>query len=207
MKFFFPRQDDFFLLFAELNTIQEEMVTLLLELAKKFANTEDYAKRAKEIEHKGDEKTHAIIEKLNKTFITPFDREDIYELTHELDDIIDLIENLIREFHLYHIKDKPVALDEFVPLISLASQNLNKMLVCLKAQKHTPELENVKIKIHDLEDEGDAIYEKSIFQLFQSETDPITLIKQKEILEKLENVMDKYQRVSDIIESLVVKSS
>ena len=185
MKFFFPRQDDFFLLFAELNTIQEEMVTLLLELAKKFANTEDYAKRAKEIEHKGDEKTHAIIEKLNKTFITPFDREDIYELTHELDDIIDLIENLIREFHLYHIKDKPVALDEFVPLISLASQNLNKLLVCLKAQKHTPELENVKIKIHDLEDEGDAIYEKSIFQLFQSETDPITLIKQKEILEKL----------------------
>ena len=207
MKFFFPRQDDFFLLFAELNTIQEEMVTLLLELAKKFANTEDYAKRAKKIEHKGDEKTHAIIEKLNKTFITPFDREDIYELTHELDDIIDLIENLIREFHLYHIKDKPVALDEFVPLISLASQNLNKMLVCLKAQKHTPELENVKIKIHDLEDEGDAIYEKSIFKLFQSETDPITLIKQKEILEKLENVMDKYQRVSDIIESLVVKSS
>lgn len=206
MKFFLPKQSIFFNLIKELSVSLKEMSTLYQDFASNFNNFEDYSKKAKEIEHKADAKSHQIIEELNKTFITPFDREDIYLLAQELDNIIDLIENAINNINIYEIREKKGAIDDFAPIITKSADALGEMLEILETQKQTSKLTELKVKVHELEDEGDIIFQKSIKKLFQKEQDPIKVIKWKDILENLENVMDEYQKVSDVIEGIMVKS-
>lgn len=206
MKFFLPSQPVFFELLLDVCANLKKIAALFAELAANFSDFEEYSRRAKEIEHEGDKKTHEIIDKLNKTFITPFDREDIYLLAHQLDDIIDEIENVIRDIHLYKITKKISAIEEFAALIVVTADHLEVMLKALQKQKNTPELVSAKIKIHELEDQGDAIFNKATAQLFNDENDPILLMKYKDIIEGLEEVMDESQKVSDVIEGIVVKS-
>lgn len=206
MNFFSPKKEIFFDLFKDGSAILNEMVALFVEFGKNFNDFENYARRAKDIEHKGDMKIHEIIALLNKTFITPFDREDIYLLAHELDDIIDLIENVIRNVYLYRMTKKINAWESFTPLIQEAAENLENLLEHFRKQKYTAELKDAVVKIHELEDKGDAVFGESISRLFSEERDPIEVVKKKDILEGLENILDKCQRVSDIIEGIVVKS-
>jgi uncharacterized protein len=202
-----PKQNLFFILFKDVSTDLQNIAALLNDFSRNFSDFEGYAKKAKDIEHHADQKTHDIISGLNKTFITPFDREDIYLLAHDLDDIVDLTENVILNFHLYNIQSKIPALEAFAPLIVAAADNMEKMIVCLEKQKYTQELVNAKVYMHELEDKGDDVFDNSIRQLFASGKDPITVIKQKDILERLEKIMDKFQKVSDIIEGIIVKST
>lgn len=207
MRFFLPRENDFFTLFKKINSAQNEIAGLLKELSNNFSDGEEYQKRAKEIEHKADTVTHEIINKLNRTFITPFDREDIYLLANELDDIIDLIENVIHNIHVYDITEKRAEFDEFAILIVEAADKLDQLFTHFQELKKTDLLTKTKIQIHELEDKGDMIFCEALNSLFKTEKDPIALMKWKDILEDLEKVMDKYQRVSDIIEGIVVKTS
>ena len=105
-KYFSPKQNIFFALFKQLSDYLEEMTLLFKEFTTCFKDFEKYSQKAKEIEHQADTKIHEIVDKLNKTFITPFDREDIYLLAHEMDNIIDLIENVIHNIELYQIREK-----------------------------------------------------------------------------------------------------
>ena len=207
MKFFKPERLEFFILFKEVGINISAISALFAKFAKEFDNFESYAKEAKEIEHLADEKTHKIVELLNTTFITPFDREDIFLLAHELDDIVDLIEKSIHNIYLYKITEKNPAIDEFAPLILEGSAFNEKLIACLEKQKCTPELSKVKVAVHELEDRGDEVFAKAISRLFEEEKDPVTVIKEKDILECLENIIDKYQKVGDIIEGILVKSS
>lgn len=206
MNFFLPKQSVFFDDLNLLNGHLQSIVRLFVEFAKEFRNFEGYAKKAKDIEHLGDAKTHEIIDKLNKTFITPIDREDIYLLSHQLDDIIDLVENVIHNVLLYGLTQKFQGLDEFAPLMLKASLEMQKMLACLQKLKHNQALAEVKISIHRLEDQADEVFENAMANLFANQKDPILIIKLKDILEGLEQVMDKYQTVCDIIEGIVVKA-
>lgn len=204
---FLPRQAVFY---DQFNSIHEELnklVILFAEFSENFNNFEHYATKAKLIESAADDKTHAIIEKLNKTFITPFDREDIYLLAHELDDVVDLIQHTINNIYLYKVTKRIEAMSEFSVLITKASYELGVMLNCLKQKKNSELLKQTKIKIHALEDAGDNVFSKAMTKLFEKTTDPVELIKHKDILESLEHVMDKFQKVSDIIEGIMVKSS
>lgn len=207
MKFFLPKENKFFTLFKNLNVTQQEIALLLKEFADRFSDADEYQRRAKDIEHTADSITHEIIDTLNRTFITPFDREDIYLLTNELDDIVDLIENVINNIHIYDIREKREYFDRFAETIVEASKSLDQLMEQFKNLKKTDLLLKSKIRIHELEDRGDAIFTSALSTLFKTEKDPITLIKWKDILEDLEAVMDKYQKVSDIIESIIVKSS
>ncbi|MCX6735178.1 MAG: DUF47 family protein [Candidatus Peregrinibacteria bacterium] len=207
MGLFLPKQVAFFDLMVEVSDSLIEMVELLDEFSKNFKDFEKYSVRAKEIESQADQKTHAIIDKLNKTFITPIDREDIYLLAHELDDIVDLVESIIQNVHLYKITNKIDAFGEFVPVIKAAGYYLKELLLAFQKQKYSEELLGIKIKIHELEDQADVIFAKSISKLFTEEKDPINVIKFKDILENMENTMDKFQKVADIIEGILVKST
>jgi hypothetical protein len=207
MKFFKPERLEFFILFKEVGKNISAISALFAKFTKEFNNFENYAKEAKEIEHLADEKTHQIVELLNTTFITPFDREDIYLLAHELDDIVDLVEKSIHSIYLYKVTKKNSAIDEFAPLIMEGALYNEKLIACLEKQKCTPELSKIKVAVHDLEDRGDEVFAKAITRLFGEEKDSITVIKEKDILECLENIIDKYQQVSDIIEGILVKSS
>ncbi|MFA6353584.1 MAG: DUF47 family protein [Candidatus Paceibacterota bacterium] len=207
MKFFKPKSSEFFNLFKEVGNDLSNISTLLVRFSKEFKDFERYAQEAKKIEHLADQKTYQIVDLLNKTFITPFDREDIYLLAHELDDIIDLTENVVHYIYLYEITNKISSFEEFSDLIKQGAVNTEKLIVCLEKQKCTPELYQIKKFMHDLEDRGDEAFAKAISQLFKKEKDPIIIMKEKEILECLENILDKYQKVSDIIEGILVKSS
>lgn len=206
MNFLLPRKNVFFTLFKDMQGLIQEMSDTFSQVATEFKDFDEFTKKAKYIESKGDAKTREIITLLNKTFITPIDREDIYFLTNDLDDIIDLLENAIRNIELYRIDQNLPAFSKFADQISKASKCLGTLLDCLAKGKHTQELEQLKITMHEFEDQADWIFEGAIERLFR-ETDAITIIKLKDILENLENVMDKFQEVADVIEGILVKVS
>ncbi|MBI5151899.1 DUF47 domain-containing protein [Candidatus Peregrinibacteria bacterium] len=207
MKFFLPKQTAFFDLLAGMGECLKEMAELFVKFSIDFNDFENYSRKAKEIEHKADSKAHEIIDKLNKTFITPIDREDIYLLAHELDDIIDIIENVIHNIYLYEIREKFDEIEKFAHLFKEATDDFGEILECLEKQKYEGHLLKVKIRIHELEDQGDEIFSKAITKLFKEKSDPVLIVKLKDILENLEDSMDKIQKVADVVEGIIVKSS
>lgn len=207
MSFFTPKQHIFYQLFSEINKNVGQIVHLFDDLSKEFKDFDSYSKKAKEIEHRADVNTHAIIERLNKTFITPFDREDIYHLAGEMDNIVDLIDQAIHNMQVYHLTHNHPAIRQFSHLFIQATGCLSQLLECLENRKLTVNLTHAKVKMHELEDEADEIFSKTLDELFQNHPDAITLIKLKDIVEILEDVMDKFQQVGDIIEGIIVKSS
>ncbi len=207
MRFFAPKQPVFNELFKNVDRDITQITSLFQELVKNFKDFEGYAKKAKELEHRGDADTYAIVDKLNKTFITPFDREDIYRLAGEMDDVIDWIEYVIHNIQIYRLTQNHPAFKEFAEIMVGASHCLTELLDCLEKLKHTEHLDRIKLKMHHLEDRGDEIFGRAIGELFQNHTDPIVVIKLKDILETLENVMDRFQQIGDIIQGIIVKSS
>jgi uncharacterized protein len=205
LRFLLPKQSVFCEYIGELAALQKEMALNFHDLANSFCDFEKHAEKAQDIEHRADDKTHEIIHELNNTFIIPFDREDIYKVAQELDDVVDLMENVISNIFVYGIKTKEPALVDFAELIKEASQILVDMSVCLNELKYTVHLRELKKKMHSLETRGDKVFRKTISEFFANSQDPMRVIKWKDILEDLERVMDKYQEVGDTIEGIVVK--
>ena len=204
---FLPKQNYFFALFKGVSSDLQNIAAVFRDFSANFNDFESYAKKAKDIEHDADEKTHAIVDALNKTFITPFDREDIYTLASNLDDIVDLIENVIQNVYLFNIDKKIPVLEAFTPLISAGADNIEKLMECLEKQKYSKELADVKAHMHKLEDQGDELFHSALKDLFTNHHDPIEVIKLKDIIGRLEKIMDKYQKVGDLIEGIIVKST
>jgi predicted phosphate transport protein (TIGR00153 family) len=208
MRFFLPKEPAFFEHFQEMSVCLTEITSLFQEFAQRFRDFEAYWHKSKDIEHKADSIAHEIINLLNKSFITPFDREDIYRLIHEFDDIIDLIENTIHNIHLFEMTEKKDFINEFSELIAKATIALNTLLSeTFKHQKYTDAIWKLICEIHDLEDLGDLCYHRALRALFVEEKDPVEVIKWKDILQTLEHIMDVYQNMSNTIEGIVVKSS
>ena len=208
MRFFLPKEPAFFEHFQEMSVCLTEITSLFQEFAQRFRDFETYWHKSKDIEHKADSIAHEIINLLNKSFITPFDREDIYRLIHEFDDIIDLLENTIHNIHLFEMTEKKDFINEFSELIAKATIALNTLLSeTFKHQKYTDVIWKLICEIHDLEDLGDLCYHRALRALFLEEKDPVKVIKWKDILQTLEHIMDVYQNMSNTIEGIVVKSS
>jgi uncharacterized protein Yka (UPF0111/DUF47 family) len=207
MSFLLPKESVFFGHFLKMQGEIEAMSTLFGEFVEEFDRFEDYSKRAHVIEHRADETAHAIIAQLNQSFITPFDRDDIHFLAQELDEIVDRIEDVIRDVHLYHFSSRVDSMKEFAACIREATLYLGKMMRHLKRMKYTPILTKEKIKIHEVEDRADIVFENAMSRLFKKGGDPIEVIKNKALLEEMEEVVDMYQKVSNLIESIIIKGS
>ncbi|MCX6566725.1 MAG: DUF47 family protein [Candidatus Aminicenantes bacterium] len=208
MKFLLPKAPAFSEHFQEMSLCLAEIASVFQEFSVEFRDFEKYWLKSKDIEHKADEITHQIINLINKSFITPFDREDIYRLIHEYDDIIDLLENTIHNIYLYEVAEKRPFVDDFARLIARATTALIALVKeTFDKQKYTDDIWKYIREIHDLEDEGDVIYHRTLRILFKEEKDPIELIKWKDILITLERVMDVFQYMSNTIEGIVVKGS
>lgn len=205
LRFFLPKQAVFCDYINELAALQREMALNFHDLANSFQDFKVHAEKAEELEHRADEKTHEIIRELNHTFIIPFDREDIYKVAQQLDDVVDLLENVISNIFVYGIKTKEPALVEFAEIIKESSQVLLGMSGCLSELRYTPHLRELKGKMHALESKGDRIFRKTISEFFSNGQDPIRIIRWKDILEDLESIMDKYQEVGDTIEGIIIK--
>ena len=167
---------------------------------------DNFVKLAQEIEHRADDITHEIVDRLNRTFITPFDREDIYCLTEELDDIVDRIENVVHNFAIYRVNPQEPFFKEFAELIIQDADYLSRLTEQLKLQKYSPAFKELIQKIHTIEDQGDEIFLKTLAHFFDNGPDAIEVIKLKDLIEDLERVLDKFQDASNTFENILVKS-
>jgi predicted phosphate transport protein (TIGR00153 family) len=206
MKFLLPKEPAFYEHFQEMSLCLTDITALFQDLVGNFRDFEIYWQKAKEIEHKADHVTHQIINLLNKSFITPFDRDDIYHLISEFDDVIDLLENTHHNMFLYEVGEKRSFVDDFARLIARATKALNALIKeTFERQKYTDSIWKLICEIHDLEDEGDVIYHRELRHLLTHEKDPIAVIKWKDILTTLERIMDVFQKISNTVEAIVVK--
>ncbi len=204
---FLPKEVKFFDLFDK----QGENIVRAAELYKKLVDngqfTPENVRAMHEMEHYGDELTHTTINTLNETFITPFDREDIFALTTRLDDIIDNIYLLTNRFYLYKIQKPTQFSCKLAATIEAASVALQKALASLRSNKNMKETLQQCVEINRLENEGDVLRDEAISCLFENEKDPIMVIKQKELYELAETITDYCEHVANMVESILVKNN
>jgi uncharacterized protein len=199
-----PREEKFFDMFGQMGQMLVEGAQVLTQLLADVAQAPVRAGEIKALEHKADNLTHQIITKLNQTFVTPFDREDIHMLSTGLDDVLDLIDATAMRIVIYKIAVLPPGAVELGRILTAQVQEITAALALL----HRPDgILRHCIEINRLEDDADRIARASIGMLFEKESNPITLIKQKELYEVLELATDKCEDVANIIETIVLKAA
>ena len=201
-----PRETKFFEMFAEIASNVTDGARALSELLNHYDYEQMPAAVAHitEIEHRGDEMTHRILIKLNQTFITPFDREDIHLLASSLDDVLDFIFSAAYRLLNYKITAPSPSAKVLAGIILRQAEELGKALSLLGKDSHV--LQHC-VEVNRLENEADQVSREAIGRLFDGELDPITLIKLKELLEVLEEASDKAEDVADVIETVILKSA
>lgn len=210
LKFFTPKDPSFYPLFEKdaLNLIKTAEVLKQLMATEDVDLQETYIKQIKELERVGDDITHTIFDQLNKSFITPFDREDIQQLASNIDDVVDTINGVGQRIRLYKPKTYIPIFLEFAEVIYQVAQEIEKSVNLMKDPANNKDrIIQSCIIINTLENKADDLYHQGISTLFENEKDPFELIKKKEILETLEKSVDKAEDVSDAIKTIMVKLS
>ena len=202
----FPREITFFDNFERLGTKIGEGADLLSEMLSQSKDLESKSEQMKKIEHEADLIANTIYRDLHSTFITPFDREDIFNLTTGMDDIMDMIESAATNISLYRPKRmRP----EFIELSGLLCDSVRLIIKALKRISHHAEnaqaILDLCIEINSLENRADQILHKALETLFEKEKDVVELIKLKEIIEEIEEATDICEDVSNIIEGIILK--
>ncbi|HEY1936684.1 MAG TPA: DUF47 family protein [Candidatus Angelobacter sp.] len=200
-----PRDTKFFDMFAEMASNLGDGARLLKQTLEDFQNVDVRVQQLKDIEHRGDDMTHNILTKLNQTFITPLDREDIYRLASSLDDVLDFIYAAGVRLVMYKITNAPPAASLLAGIVVKQADQLTDALARL-GKKNDNVLENC-VEINRLENEADSIARAAIAVLFEKEKDPISLIKLKELYEVLETATDKAEDAANVLEGVVLKSA
>ena len=201
---FIPRDAKFYTMFSEMSANLIAGARVVVDLFSDYSNIEQKIEQVRRIEREGDELTHAILTKLNQTFITPFDREDIHQLASKLDDVLDLIHAATARITMYRITNPPPAAARLARIILVQCEELEKAVSLL--QKNGNILAHC-VEINRLENEADTVTQQAIAELFDSERDPINLIKIKELLEFLERATDKAEDVANVLETVVLKNT
>ena len=199
-----PREVRFFELFVDLAAAIQDGSRVLVEMLDKMDDMDARAEKIRDLEHHGDNITHEIMTKLNQTFITPFDREDIHELSSHLDDVLDLVEAASNRMILYKITERSQPAVELAQIIVRCADRMHTAVGSLEGRNNI--LEHC-IELNRLENDGDRISRAAIADLFESESNPIALIKRKELLEVLENAIDRCEDVANVLETVVLKNA
>ena len=202
----FPREESYFDLFDEVATNLVDAARALLDMVEDFVDPEMKAKRLVESEHEGDRLTHAIYSRLNSTFITPFDREDIHALAGQLDDVLDAIEAAADMLVLHRVTEPLDAVGEQTRLIDRAARTTAEGLRSLRGLKQEP-LRLYLISINEIENEGDRLYRRARADLynFNAEHPARYVLMWKDIVEQLEEALDVLEHVAHTVESIVLK--
>ncbi len=172
----------------------------------KFADVDLFASDMKKYETQCDEYTHTIIKELNKTFITPIDRDDILALTSSLDDVMDGMEATVSRFYMYNLLEPDEYIIQFAEILRQSAYEIQKAIHLL-SQKKLLAIREYTIRLNDLENQGDDLLRICIKNLFATVSDPIELIKKKEIYERLEQTTDTCEDVANMLESIIMSNS
>jgi predicted phosphate transport protein (TIGR00153 family) len=177
---------------------------LLAEMLSDSSNKADVAERMRAAEHAADETTHEIVRKVNSTFVTPFDREDIYSLGSGLDDVMDMMDEAVDLILLYEVAALPPDLSEQVSVIQRCAELTAEAMPRLQSMKS---LDDYWIEINRLENAGDKNHRRILANLFSGEYKTIEVLKLKDVEESLEGAIDAFEKVANIVEQIAVKES
>jgi predicted phosphate transport protein (TIGR00153 family) len=198
-----PREESFFDLFEDLARKLQDGADELLDLLKNYTDLDRKTGRVLDIEHEGDEITHEIIRRLNTTFVTPFDREDIHRLASNMDDVLDHIEAAAEYLQLHKI-------DEPIPqMIALSDTLANAARITAESLPGLRKMKNLSdywVEINRLENEADRSYRRTIAELFSGDYRAMDVLKFKDIIEEIEAAMDRLEDVANTVEGIVLKN-
>ena len=198
-----PRDEKFFDLFAELGVRITQSAKLVCELFAHPERTAELVGRVKEVEHEADNITRGVIERIDKSFVTPIDREDIHLLASALDNVIDLLDGTARRVEMFHITETKPAAQQLAQVLERAAGQIEHGVASMKRPK---EVTASSVAIKALEEEGDAIYHRAVGELFAGTPDPLEVIKWKEIYDTLERAIDQCEDVANVIQSVALKN-
>ncbi|MBL7032496.1 MAG: DUF47 domain-containing protein [Nitrospira sp.] len=199
-----PKETNFFIMFEKAVLNVNKGAAILLEMMKDLNTADAKAKEIYEVEQEGDMLTHEIMRKLNKTFLTPVDREDIHSLVNNIDDVIDLVWAVADRTVLFKLESAPPEAVELCKTLLETTEYITKAVNCLKDKKYSY-IQEYCIEINRLENRGDRIFREALVKLFDTIEDPILVIKWKEVYEHLEEAHDTCEDVANILESIVLK--
>ena len=200
-----PRNEDFFGLFVEVANRSHAAADHLYSLfAGDGSRLTYWVEQIKRLEHEADGLTHEVVERLDRTFITPIDREDIHLLSSDLDDVIDRIDAIARRAEIFRLQKAPQGVCDLCDVLRQITAEMATAMSKLKARDH---IIDHCIEAKRLEEVGDAVYHAMLGKLFDEEKDPITLIKWKEIYDKLESAIDEAEDVANDLQSIVLKNA
>jgi predicted phosphate transport protein (TIGR00153 family) len=199
---FFPRDEQFFVLFGQMaDEIQAAAADLEAMLASDPPD-ETKVSKIKDAEHRCDALTHDAIQRLHRTFVTPFDREDLYALATSLDNVMDTIDHAAALVRLYRIRAVRAEARNLTHIVTLSAARIHAALDALAAKQP---VQPHAVEINRLENEADHAYQEAVRALFDNETDPITIMKWKELFDELERITDCCEDVANVIEGVTVK--
>jgi predicted phosphate transport protein (TIGR00153 family) len=199
-----PRDEQFYDLFSELAKRVTGAARLITKLFEDPAHLDRYASEIKTLEHEADSLTHEVTMRINKSFITPFDREDIHMLASRLDDVIDLIDGTARRAQMFHIRQVREPARLLCDVLSRAAVAMESAVEGMKKSKVVAERAR---EIKRLEEEGDALYHEAVGSLFSGTPDALEVIKWKELFDTLERALDQCEDVANTLEGISLKNA
>lgn len=199
-----PVDTSFYDLFSKAAQHLVTGAALLAEMLSESADHEDVARRMREAEHSADDTTHELIRKVNKTFVTPFDREDIYALGSGLDDVMDMMDEVVDQILVYEVKVLPPELSLQVEVLQRCAELTAEAMPNLRSMQS---LEEYWIEVNRLENTGDRNHRRILAKLFSGEFKTIEVLKLKDIVESLEEAIDAFEKVANTVEQIAVKES
>jgi predicted phosphate transport protein (TIGR00153 family) len=199
-----PKRREFYELLAQASSNAVDIARLLVELLNRFPeNGAELIGRIKEHEHTGDRLTHEVVDLLNRTFVTPFDRDDIYRLAGALDDVCDHVDEAADNLGSYGASDVPPSARDQADVILRATIKLDEAVHRLEGFKDSSQQ---LVELRELEDEGDRLLRDSLGALFRSGEDTLSIIRWKDIHERLEEAVDACENAADVLEAILVKN-
>ncbi len=202
-----PSEDSFYEFFSRAAQNLVRGAELLTELVQPKADVQSVSERLGVAEHDNDEITHELCNRINSTFVTPFDREDIYRLGSNLDDVMDHIEAVGNLVYLYGLSELPALPREMTDLVDVLNQQAKLTADAMPRLKSMKNLQDYWIEINRLENEGDRAYRMLLVRLFSGEYDALTVLKLKEVADELEAAADAFEHVANTVETIAVKES
>jgi predicted phosphate transport protein (TIGR00153 family) len=202
---FLPKEKSFYRLLEKLALQAEEAVKVFQALLESWRPHHPDLQTLKDIEHRCDQLVHEIMIKLNKTFVTPFDREDIHRLTKRIDDLADIAQAVSERLQLFEIQHVTKDLQEMTAVLGKAVGLVLSAIFKLSTPKQTKNILQCCVEINVLESEGDRIFERALGALFHEAKDPLEVIKWKEIYDSVELAIDRCEDIADILWGIVVK--
>jgi predicted phosphate transport protein (TIGR00153 family) len=199
-----PRDAQFYDMFAEVAKRLSGSATLLHEAFEDPSTLEQKVAEIKSLEHEADNLTHDIIDRIDRTFVTPFDREDIHELAGALDDVVDLIDGAARRASIFHIK---VARPHGIQLSEVLMRSARTIEETVRKMKDPKAVSAGNRQLKLLEEEGDSVFHEALDVLFSNATDTLLVVKWKELYDKIEDAIDQCEDVGNVLQSISIKNA